>query len=281
MMGVAARARAPRAPLWEPLQLYGRYAGVSVRAQMQYRLSFVMNALGQFAITGIEFLGVLALFARFGSLDDWTLPEVALFYGVVNVSFSCADGVSGGFDKFSTFVRDGSFDRMLVRPRSPVLQLVGYEITLKRVGRIAQGLLVLFWAAWALDVSWTLGNLALLAFALVGGACLFFGLFVFQATICFFTVEGLELMNTLSYGGVETAQYPLVIYSAWFRRFFTFVVPLAAVAYFPVIAILGREDALGSPLWLQCAAPGAGIAFLALALGAFRLGIRRYTSTGS
>jgi ABC-2 type transport system permease protein len=104
---------------------------------------------------------------------------------------------------------------------------------------------------------------------------------VVQATLAFWTTETLELMNTLTYGGVESAQYPLAIYAAWFRRFLTFVVPLACVAYFPVVAILDRPDPLGTPYWFQCAAPLFGLAFLGVALAFWGIGVRRYTSTGS
>jgi len=65
------------------------------------------------------------------------------------------------------------------------------------------------------------------------------------------------------------------------RRFFTFVVPLACASYFPVVAILGHPDPLGSPVWLQWLAPLAGPAFLALALQVWKIGVRHYTSTGS
>ena len=41
-------------------------------------------------------------------------------------------------------------------------------------------------------------------------------------------------------GGVETTQYPLSIYEPWFRKVFTYVVPLGCVSYFPALAIMGR-----------------------------------------
>lgn len=265
----------------DSLALYARYLGISIRGQMQYRVSFVFQTLGQFLITGIEFLGVWALFDRFGRLDDWTLSEVALFYGVVNVSLAIADAFSTGFDRFDTAVKNGDFDRVLLRPRSTILQLAGVELALRRVGRLAQGGVILVWAAASLEVGWSLASVSLLLFSILGGACLFFGVFVLQATICFWTVEGLELMNTLSYGGVEAAQYPLAIYGAWFRRFFTFLVPLACVCYFPVLAVLARPDPLGTPLWFQCASPIAGVLFLLAMFRAWRFGVARYTSTGS
>lgn len=102
-----------------------------------------------------------------------------------------------------------------------------------------------------------------------------------HATICFWTTESLDLMSVLTNGGVECGQYPLSICAAWFRRFSIFVVPLACMLYFPLLAILGRDDPLGSPPWFQWTSPLAGVAFRLLALPAFRLGVRRHTSTAS
>ena len=261
--------------------LYARYIEVSVRGQMQYRASFLMLSAGHFAATAVEFLAIVVLFDRFGSLQGWRLAEVAFLYGVVNVSFAIADAASRGFDTFGGMVKSGDFDRLLTRPRSTALQLAGQELTLRRVGRLAQGLFVLIWASATLDISWTVPAVALLCATVIGGACLFFGLIVLQATLAFWTTETLEVMNVLTYGGVETTQYPMSIYRVWFRRLFTFGIPLACVSYFPSIAIMGVPDPLGSPVWFQYASPAIGAAFLAVALRVWRFGVRRYLSTGS
>lgn len=262
-------------------RLYLRYIGISIRAQMQYRASFVMTSVGQFMVTAIEFLGIWALFHRFGSLEEWSLAEVALFYGMVDVAFAIADATSRGFDMFGAMVKSGEFDRLLLRPRSTILQLAGQELTLRRVGRFSQGLAILLWAAWALQVAWTPAKVALVLFAIAGGACLFSGLFVLQATMAFWTTETLEIVNTVTYGGVETARFPLTIYHPWFRRFFTFVVPLACINYFPAHAILDRADPLGTPAAFHWAAPAVGIAFLLATFQVWHFGVRHYRSTGS
>jgi ABC-2 type transport system permease protein len=259
------------------LRLYLRYMGVSVRSQMQYPASFVMLSLGAFLFTGVEFVGIWALLHRFGSVEGWTLPEIALLYGMVQVAFSISDATSRGFDTFASMIKSGDFDRLLLRPRSTALQLAGQELTLRRVGRFTVGLLVLLWAASHLDIAWSSAKLSLLAASILGGACLFFGLIVLQATLAFWTTESLEIVNTVTYGGVETAQYPLTIYRPWFRKFFTAVIPLACVNYFPALAILERP----APFALPWVSPLVGVAFLAMTLQVWRLGIRRYCSTGS
>jgi viologen exporter family transport system permease protein len=264
-----------------PLRLYFRYAGVSIRSQLQYRASFWMQTIGHFAVTGIEFGGIWALFDRFGTLRDWTLAETAMFYGLISVTFSIADAFARGFDLFGNMVKGGDFDRLLARPRSTVLQLLGQELTLRRVGRLAQGVVVLAWAITALEVDWSVLDAAVLALAVVGGVCLFTGLVILQATSAFWTTESLEVWNAFTYGGVTMSQYPIPIYRPWFRQIFTYVIPLGCVTYFPVLAVLDRPDPLGTSTLLQTLAPLAGVAFLLVALQAWKLGVRHYRSTGS
>ena len=263
------------------LLLYLRYIAVSVRGQMQYRASFVMLAAGYFLMTGLDFAALWVLFDHFGSIQGWTLPEVALLYGLVNIAFALAESTARGFDTFGTWVKSGNFDRLLLRPRSTALQLAGQELHLLRIGRFLQGLAVLLWSQYALEVAWTAATAALALGAILGGVGLFIGLFILQATLAFWTTEGLEIANVLTNGGTETAQYPLVIYPCWFRRFFTYVVPLAGIAYFPALAILDRADPLGFPTWVRWLSPVAGFAFLLVALRVWSFGVRHYRSTGS
>ncbi len=267
--------------MFDSVRLYARYLGISLRAQMQYRASFLTAVATRFLQTAVEFLAVLALFDRFGALRGWALAEVALLYGMINVAFAIAEGFGRGFDTFDRMVKTGEFDRILLRPRHTALQVAGVELQLLRLGRLLQGLLVLSWASLALDIAWTPPRIALLFVAVAGGACLFVGLFILQATLAFWTTETLEIANTVTYGGVETAQYPLAIYRPWFRTIFIYLVPLGAVSYFPAMAILGKADPLGSSTLFQWLAPLIGVAFLLAALRVWHVGVRHYRSTGS
>lgn len=259
------------------LRLYARYVGVSWRAQMQYPGSFIATSLGAFATTITDFIAIWALFARFRQIEGWRFDEVALLYGVVSVSFAIADGLTRGFDVFGEqFVKTGDFDRLLVRPRSTVLQVLGYELRATRIGRLAQAVF-----AWGVGVHlstipWTWTMWAVLLFAVLGGIALFSGILILQATLTFWTVESVEIANTLTYGGVEAGQYPMDVYARWFRAFLTFVVPIACVVYYPVAWVLGR-----STVSWAAATPVFGFVFLVMSVWVWRVGVRRYTSTGS
>ena len=257
------------------------YAGASIRGQMQYRTSFLIGIFGQFLVTGIDFVAVWALFDRFGGLAGWTLAEVALFYGTAHMALSLADLLSTGFDHAGDLIRWGTLDRVLLRPRTTVLQLLGYEFSLRRLGRFAQGALIFAWACANVEAVWTLPTVLLLCATVLGGACLFLGLFTLQGTLSIWTVQTVEMVNATTYGGVAAAQYPLSIYERWFRWFFTFLIPLACVAYFPLVTALGKTDPLGFPHWLGAVSWVVGPVFLAAALVVWNWGVRHYTSTGS
>jgi ABC-2 type transport system permease protein len=263
------------------LALYVHYAKVSIRSQLQYRASVALATLGVCVITASEFVAVWALFDRFGQLRGWTLPEVALFYGMISISWALCDAISRGFDTFGTLVKSGGFDRVLLRPRSTVLQLLAQELMLRRAGRLVQGVAVLGYAFSAGAIDWTLERAVLLFGSIACGVCAFLGLLILQATSTFWTVESLEVWSALTHGGLTMSQYPLSIYRSWFRGVFTYGIPLACVNYFPGLAILGRSDPLGTAPALGWIAPLAGPVFLILCLQVWRIGVRHYRSTGS
>ena len=241
-----------------------------------------MLTFGTFVATGVEILAVWSLFDRFGNLGIWTFGQIAIFYDPLNVAFSITDFLSRGFDVFGTrFVRTGDFDRILLRPMTTVMQIAGHDFPLYRIGRFTQGILVLSIGMVIADVDWSLFSVAMILLALCGMFCFFYPILIFQATLSFWTTESLEVMNTLTYGGIETAQYPLSIYKETFPKFFTYIVPLGCVSYFPIVAALGIPDPLGSSLLFQVTVPIAGVVFLILALCFWMFGIRNHTSTGS
>lgn len=262
------------------LQLYGRYVVVGYRAMMLYPGAFVLRAIAQFTITLIEFASVWAMFSRFRHVQGWSFAEVALFYAIASIAFAIGDGLSRGFDNVGPlFIKTGNFDRLLLRPRSTALQVTAQEFPLNSLGRLVQGFVALGVAVTLLKPHWGVSEALLLLWAVLGGGSLFYALKTFEGTLAFWTTEGLEVANTLTYGGEAAAQYPLDIYARWFRRFLLYVVPIGCSLYLPVALALGHDS--GVPPLLAALAPVTGFAFLAVALWVWGFGLRHYGSTGS
>jgi ABC-2 type transport system permease protein len=263
------------------IALYRRFVAARVRAQMQYRASFLImvsiTALG----LATEFLAILILFQRFDSLAGWSVGEVALLYGVASVSFGLAEMVGAGFDIFPNAIRRGEFDQVLLRPAGVFTQVLGSDFQLRRLGRIAQGLAAIIFGLSRTSIDWSAGKLLYLPVMLGSGMTMYLAMFVFGAVLCFWTVQSIELINILTNGGTELASYPLPIFHVALQRFFTFVIPLAFVSYFPALYLLDRPEAADWPAWLPFVSPFAALALVTLARLAWSFGIRHYRSTGS
>lgn len=285
--GTAPRSivRAAQSRLAFNWSLYCKLIGAQVRAQMQYRTSFVLEAIAQFVGNVLDFVVVIIFFARMPALGGWTLPEIGLLYGLSSVAFGLADMAIAGFD-YAYFgpnmVRLGEFDRVLIRPVNLFVQVLSSQFTLKRLGRIGQGAIVLGWALLALNLTWTPLQIGYMIVTIVSGVFFFSGLFIFGSGISFWTVDSLEVMNMATYGGQFLTQYPLTIYGEFLRSFFTFVIPMAFINYFPTLWLLGKPDRSSGPIgWLAFVAPFVCVLMFACGVALWRRGVRHYASTGS
>jgi ABC-2 type transport system permease protein len=267
--------------LTEPVGLYLRLIGAQLRSQMQYKVSFGLALVGSFLSCVTEFAAVLILFNRIPVLAGWSFAEVALLYGISGVCFRGAEMFAAAMDNFQVHIVLGTFDRVLVRPRGALFQVMSEDFALRRVGGVAQAAIVLVIATQVLGLEWTLDKLLVLTMALIAGSVIYFAIFVLGATFCFWTVQAKEATHVFTYGGDALASYPLDVYRGSIRRFFTFVVPLAFVNYEPALYLLGRPDPLGLPDAVRLLSPFAALAIAALARYGWQLGIRHYQSTGS
>jgi ABC-2 type transport system permease protein len=263
------------------LSLYVRRVGAQLRGQMQYKVSFILALLGSFALSVTDFAVVVILFLRVPQLGGWSFAEVGLLYGLSGVCFAVAEIFAAALDNFQVHIVRGTFDRVLVRPRGALFQVMVEDFALRRIGRIAQAALVLAIALSLLRIHWTWDRVAVLALALVSGTVIYFSIFVLGASFCFWSVQAKEATHVFTYGGDVLAGYPLDIYIGSVRRFFTFVVPLAFVNYEPALYLIGRPDPLGLPDAVRLLSPLAALGMALVARFGWQQGVRHYQSTGS
>ena len=257
------------------MRLYLSFLSLHLKSAMTYRSSFLLSCLGQLLVTVNTFLGVKFLMDRFGTVAGYTLPQLALCFGVILAATSLAECFARGFDAFAAVLSQARFDRLLVRPRGLIFQLLCEEMKLSMVPRLLQAVLMLGWAISAGAVRWTAAKAAVLALMILCGAAVFFGLFLINAALCFFTLEGLEVMNIFTDGSREYGKYPFGIYGRGVLWILTLLVPLALVQHWPLQYLQDR-----GPGWYGLQ-PLQSLLFLLPCAAAWRLGVRHYRSTGS
>ncbi|MBE5968224.1 MAG: hypothetical protein E7255_14895 [Lachnospiraceae bacterium] len=258
------------------MKLYLRFLAIHIKSLMQHKVSFLLTTLGQFLISFNVFLGIYFMFQRFHRLQGYEFSEVLLCFSIVLMGFTIAETFVRGFDQFAGTIANGEFDRILLRPRNEIFLVLAGKIELSRIGRLLQAIIILFYAVTTTNITWSPDKAITLVLMIIGGSVVFGSLFVIYASICFFTLEGLEFMNILTDGGREFGMYPLDIYGKGVLKFCTYFVPYALFQYYPFLYLTGRTT---NKLYMLL--PVASCAFAIPTYFIWRFGVRHYKSTGS
>ncbi len=264
------------------LRVYRLLVAANIRSQLQYRFSAAAELIGFFVTTFSEFFVTLIVFSRIDALAGWSLGEVALLYALSSMAFALAELVGAGFDNFPPLIRTGKFDTLLVRPTSDFTQVMASDFRLRRISRFVQGAIVLALGLTWLGIRLAMWQVLVMIGAVFCGVLMYISLFVIESAACFWSVEGLEIFNVLTYGSQEAMGRPVEIYGGWLRRFLTFLLPMVFISYLPVRLVLGKGDLPGIfPNWMGWLAPLVGIAFFLIARRVWDFGVGHYQSTGS
>lgn len=257
------------------MRLYWKFFSIHLKSEMAYPASFFLSCAGRLLVTVNSLLGIIVIMWRFSAIGDYTAGEVLLGFGVVMTAFNIAECFARGFDVFSKIVREGTFDRLVVRPRGLVFQVICQDMRMASLPNIVLGSLVILYGARASGIAWTVPKALVLLSMVACGSLLFFGVFLVYAALCFFTMEGLEFINIFTDGIRTFSQFPFDIYGKGVLFFTTAVMPMAMVQYWPLQYLMGKGRAIYGMF------PVLSLWFLIPCWLAWRLGIRHYASAGS
>ncbi|MFD5824312.1 ABC transporter permease [Lentzea sp. NPDC060358] len=261
--------------------VYPRLIGAKLKSQLSYRSSFAIDLVTQVIAQGYELVVILVLFTHITALGGFDRDEVLLMYAFAGAAFGVADLFAGQLDHLPNYIRTGSFDVLLMRPLRTLPQIMCSDIRLRRVGRITGALGVLVYALAHVSIDWTPARVVLAVATPLAGAVIYSSVWVVACSICFWIVEGREFANAVTYGSNAFTSYPINVYSRPLRWLMAFVVPGAFVAYYPSLALLGKQDPLGLPGWVGWTSPLVAALAAGVAALVWRFAVGHYRGTGS
>lgn len=266
--------------MWQSFRVCIRLWAAATRAEAQYRANLIVWIVGGVAYQGVGFAFVWVILARFQSIGTWSLAEIAFLYGMRLTSHAMFAGVIGQLFGIGYIIRDGLFDRYLVRPISPLLQVLTGRVRLQVLGDIVGGVSLLAGGIASVHIDWTLGRWAYLAGALLGGALVEAALQVSISALAF-RMLSVNALRAFIDGILTTfGGYPLSIFSQAARLGLTFVVPLAFIAYFPATVLLQKTAQLAVPAIVAACSPIIGLFLFVASLYIWKRESLHYSSSG-
>ncbi len=154
----------------ERLSVLGTLASASIRSEFQYRANAITSILGGilYQITG--FIVVWIVVARFNDLGGWGLPEITFLYGMRLTSHGIFYACFSQLFEADRVMINGEYDRFLVRPMPPLVQLFTRKLRINAFGDLIGGTALLVAASLSSAVDWSPLAVLFLLGAVVGGA---------------------------------------------------------------------------------------------------------------
>ena len=258
------------------MKIYFKSLSLHLKSELEYRVNFILSLLSQVLIFFSYYFVIIALFNKFNNIAGFTMYEVLLCFSIIQFGFAFNEVFARGIDKFDDLIIAGNFDRLLLRPKNLIIQVLCSESDFVKSARLIQSLIVLVVALINLNINWNIFRVITLILMLISSVIIFFGIFLLAASYCFYTVQGLEVRNVFTDGGKHMAQYPIGIFNKGMVLFFTFIIPYAFVNYYPLLYFIGKNNNL-----LYGFSPLLVTLYLIPCILVFYKGTKRYSSVGS
>ena len=262
------------------LGVYKQYWRINVLTTLEYRENFLIWFAFTFIYHGTAVLALWIVLNRFPSMNGWSFRDMAFLYGLWMLAHALHNTLFSTVGDIPDHIRDGEFDRLLVRPLDTLFQAIATpgqtfpdELVLALITFVAATI----YAGVAVDA----GFVIFVPLIVLGGALIDLAFNLFISTVAFWFVRVDALRWIVIQLEQEFTRYPITIYSRSVRWLLTFVFPFAFMNYFPARYFLHKgASGLGLPPAVGLLTPLIGVAFVALAYVFWRFGLNRYQGVG-
>lgn len=255
---------------------------MSLLSRMQYRVDSLVATLAVFLRESTGIIVIYLTLLKFDSINSWNVDEMLFLFSLIFLTYSIVVVLFADLRDFSCMIREGRFDRLVVRPRGLLFQLISNNADIiAALGHGTLGIILFIMSAGRVGVHWNLVTIVYYISAVIGGVLIQGGIFIIFSAVSFYFVETNSIRNIFYWNMRKFAGYPISIFNKLIQSVMIYVVPFAFVNYFPAQYLLRKDDMANYPQIYIYIAPLVGVVVYLAAYVFWRISVRHYKSTGN
>lgn len=255
--------------------LWKAYMRIGFLTAMQYPADTLIWVFSMLIREASGFIGIITIARAAGGLAEWNLYEICILFAMCAIVESIGQAFFDCIWNIEPAVHKGILDVYLVRPASPFIQLLGQYIHFQAILSMFVYIGVFVWAAYNLNLQIQGREICILIEYIVCGTIINSGIYTIFNCLNFWIVRG-EDIAILVQTCREFVKYPLTVFPKLIQGFFTYLLPLGFVAYYPALYLLNKTDL---PIGILLPMVALGIGIIATLL--WKAGVKGYDSTGT
>ena len=258
------------------IKLYFMMFIASIKSMVEYRVDFIVGMISQILYELIEIIFIIIVFKNTNSINGWNFYEVLLLFGLLNIALGYVDLL---FDEMYEvgphYIKDGSFDLILLRPIHPIISIMSKSQSLTAFGYIVIGLTVSIISLIKLNIIINLQTILFILFITLIGGIIIGAIITILCVTSFLVMDSNEIMWS-AFTMYKFSEYPLSVYNNFIKFILVFILPFAFVSFFPASYLLNRDYGIFSFI-----APIIAILLWFVAVKFWNWGLKYYKSSGS
>ncbi|MGI5898367.1 MAG: ABC transporter permease [Christensenellales bacterium] len=225
-----------------------------------------------------EYLVLFTMIHNFPGVGGFGALEVCFLYAIGLVTYALGNFHTRMFWQIDRIVQRGELDQYLIRPVSPLMQLLVWDLQVGYISHAILGIGSMLLVYGLLGLSWAFDKWLLLALTILSGSLIMGGISLVGTPVVFWWGKSSAVAIFLRGVLRSTLRYPMSAYPMEMRRAL-YIIPYAFVAYIPCLYLFDKPGAHG-PLMTVFICFAAGILVNLVFWVFWRAGLRRYNSAG-
>jgi ABC-2 type transport system permease protein len=258
------------------LRLLRVFYKASLLSELEYRANFLIHGFYSIGWTAWIWFGMAVFFQHGSDLAGWSYYEALVVVGLFQVFGGLIDALlRPNILAIIEHVRKGTLDFILLKPVDSQFFVSTRQIVFWKLLDVLVGGAVVGYALSRLNISISIGQVALFGFMLLLGAIMLYAVWIGMITSAFWFVR-VDNISELLYTFFEAGRFPISVFNGAIRFVLTFVVPIAFMTTFPAAVLLGKLEWRYVVIGVVLAA-----VLLTLSVRFWRYALRFYTSASS
>ena len=254
------------------IKLYLLSAKNSFQIDLQYRVDFFTYIFQTILRIIVTFLFIQVLFTNVKSINGWTSGELMVLTLIFDLSRSFFEIFFRGVLDLSYSIKDGSLDRVLIRPINPTIQIIGSSFLVYDIPEFIITFSIFIFISNFFNVT---VNYIYLCYILFISSIFYFSINLIIQTLNFYFL----FANTSSIMGKEIfnlAKIPPSFFNKSSKLFLSFIFPIFISG--GVLFMIQKNEI---PSFLLINITVVIIAFLYFSLKFWNYSLKRYTGASS
>lgn len=258
------------------ISIYFKIIAQDIKGKMSYRADFIISTLGMILTNITGFITFYIMFQSFSTINGWNYYEMLFLYGFSLISLTPMQCLFDNNWNLRNYVYEGDFIKYCFRPINIFFYYISEVFDVKGLGQLLMGGITLAYAWTKLGLTFNWYSIILLIIAFLSASLFMIAIMNMAAASCFWIINSGFVMVTM-FKFTNYAKFPASIYDSFFRFIFSFIIPIAFVAYYPSLIFLRPEEI---PI-LTYLSPVLGLLFFYISYKIWMKGATKYSGTGN